>query len=90
MAKGLGKGLGALMGDFAVDVPGEKSPYQLLPIHKVEPNPGQPRQDFDPEELQVIDLSLTISPQLDTGLCSHLISQTFLNTSSAPSPVALR
>ena len=52
MAKGLGKGLGALMGDFATEVPVAKSPYQLLPIHKVEPNPGQPRQDFDPEELQ--------------------------------------
>ena len=54
MAKGLGKGLGALMGDFTVDTPGEKSPYQLLPIHKVEPNPGQPRQDFDLEELQAL------------------------------------
>ena len=52
MAKGLGKGLGALMGDFAVETPTSNSPYQLLPIHKVEPNPGQPRQDFDPEELQ--------------------------------------
>jgi len=52
MAKGLGKGLGALMGDFAVETPSAKSPYQMLPIHKVEPNPGQPRQDFDPEELQ--------------------------------------
>ena len=52
MAKGLGKGLGALMGDFAVETPSTKSPYQMLPIHKVEPNPGQPRQDFDPEELQ--------------------------------------
>ena len=52
MAKGLGKGLGALLGDFAVDTPAGKSPYQMLPIHKVEPNPGQPRQDFDPEELQ--------------------------------------
>ena len=51
MAKGLGKGLGALMGDFAMDAPAEKSPYQLLPLHKVEPNPGQPRQDFDEEEL---------------------------------------
>ena len=49
--KGLGKGLGALLGDFS-DTPSEKSPYQLLPIHKVEPNPHQPRQDFDPEELQ--------------------------------------
>ena len=54
MAKGLGKGLGALMGDFTVETPTEKSPYQLLPIHKVEPNPGQPRQDFDPEELQAL------------------------------------
>ena len=50
--KGLGKGLGALMGDFLEETPAGKSPYQLLPIHKVEPNPGQPRQDFDEEELQ--------------------------------------
>ena len=60
MAKGLGKGLGALMGDFATEVPAAKSPYQLLPIHKVEPNPGQPRQDFDPEELQSLADSIAI------------------------------
>ena len=52
MAKGLGKGLGALMGDFVTETPTGKSPYQMLPIHKVEPNPSQPRQNFDPEELQ--------------------------------------
>ena len=51
--KGLGKGLGALLGDFN-DVPAEKSPYQLLPIYKVEPNKDQPRQDFDEEELQAL------------------------------------
>ncbi len=51
MAKGLGKGLGALMGDFGEETT-QKSPYQLLPLHKVEPNPNQPRRDFDPEELQ--------------------------------------
>ena len=60
MAKGLGKGLGALMGDFAMDAPSPKSPYQLLPIHKVEPNPGQPRQDFDPEELQSLADSIAL------------------------------
>ena len=49
-SKGLGKGLGALMGDF-VEETHEKSPYQMLPVHKIEPNPGQPRQDFDEEEL---------------------------------------
>lgn len=52
-SKGLGKGLGALLGDIS-DVPAEKTPYQILPIHKVEPNPGQPRQDFDEEELQAL------------------------------------
>ena len=60
MAKGLGKGLGALMGDFTVETPTAKSPYQMLPIHKVEPNPGQPRQDFDPEELQSLADSIAI------------------------------
>ena len=60
MAKGLGKGLGALMGDFTVETPTSKSPYQLLPIHKVEPNPDQPRQDFDPEELQSLADSIAV------------------------------
>ena len=49
--KGLGKGLGALLGDLQEGY-SEKSPYQELPIHRVEPNPNQPRQDFDEEELQ--------------------------------------
>jgi len=49
--KGLGRGLGALLGDFQEESV-EKSPYQILPSHKIEPNPNQPRQDFDEEELQ--------------------------------------
>lgn len=56
--KGLGKGLGALLGDFN-DVPVEKSPYQLIPIYKVEPNKDQPRQDFDEEELQALADSIS-------------------------------
>ena len=60
MAKGLGKGLGALMGDFSVETPAAKSPYQMLPIHKVEPNPNQPRRDFDPEELQSLADSIAL------------------------------
>ncbi|MBO5953904.1 MAG: ParB/RepB/Spo0J family partition protein [Oscillospiraceae bacterium] len=55
--KGLGKGLGALLGDFS-EPAAEKSPYQLLPIHRVEPNPDQPRQDFDEEELQSLAASI--------------------------------
>ena len=57
--KGLGKGLGALLGDFDEPIQ-EKSPYKLLPIHKVEPNPDQPRQDFDEEELQALSESIAI------------------------------
>ena len=49
--KGLGRGLGALLGDFG-DEPQENSPYKLLPVYKIEPNPDQPRRDFDEEELQ--------------------------------------
>ena len=58
--KGLGKGLGALMGDFMDETPSAKSPYQLLPIHKVEPNPDQPRQDFDEDELQSLSDSIAV------------------------------
>lgn len=57
--KGLGKGLGALLGDFAEE-PAESSAYQLLPIYKVEPNPDQPRQDFDEAELQALADSITV------------------------------
>ena len=57
--KGLGKGLGALLGVFTEE-PLEKNAYQLLPIYKVEPNPDQPRQDFDEEELQALADSITV------------------------------
>ncbi len=57
-SKGLGRGLGALLGDFTEEA-AEKSAYQLLPIYKVEPNPEQPRQDFDEEELQALADSIT-------------------------------
>ncbi len=56
--KGLGKGLGALLGDFTEE-PMEKSAYQMLPIYKIEPNPEQPRRDFDEEELQALADSIT-------------------------------
>ena len=56
--KGLGKGLGALFETYGEEPVGN-SPYQLLPIYKVEPNPGQPRQDFDEVELQALADSIT-------------------------------
>ena len=57
--KGLGRGLGALLGDFSDETP-EQSAYRQLPIYKVEPNPDQPRQDFDEEELQALSESIAI------------------------------
>ena len=56
--KGLGKGLGALFETYGEEPVGNR-PYQLLPIYKVEPNPGQPRQDFDEVELQALADSIT-------------------------------
>ncbi len=58
-SKGLGKGLGALLGDFNDDFAAD-SPYKLLPIYKVEPNPDQPRHDFDEEELQALSDSISV------------------------------
>ena len=55
--KGLGKGVSALFGDFAEPLE-ETSGYKVLPLYKIEPNPEQPRQDFDPEELQSLSESI--------------------------------
>ena len=51
MRKGLGKGLGALIEDFneQPNTPGEGA--VTLPLQKIEPNPLQPRKNFNPEEL---------------------------------------
>ena len=53
-SKGLGKGLGTLLGD----VHAEQEQVTSLPLHKVEPNPLQPRKIFDEEELQVLAESI--------------------------------
>ena len=57
--KGLGRGLGALLGDFDEPV-SANSPYRSLPIYKIEPNPDQPRRDFDEEELQDLCESIRV------------------------------
>ena len=55
--KGLGKGLGALLGDFDEGFQ-EENGLKKLPLHKIEPNPDQPRRDFDPEELEELAESI--------------------------------
>ena len=50
--RGLGRGLGALIGDFPEEP--ESGAVTKLPLQKVEPNPDQPRRTFDEEELQAL------------------------------------
>ena len=57
--KGLGRGLGALLGETFQETP-EKTPYRTLPLHKIEPNRSQPRQDFDEVELAALADSIRI------------------------------
>ena len=57
--KGLGRGLGALLGDFQ-EPSLENSNYRMVPLHRIEPNPDQPRKDFDEEELQELAESISV------------------------------
>lgn len=50
---GLGRGLGALLDDPNLDFTQQKGGgVARVPLHRVEPNPFQPRKEFDPEALQ--------------------------------------
>ena len=55
--KGLGRGLGALLGDFSQEAEADNG-LKILPLQKVEPNPNQPRRDFDPEALEALSESI--------------------------------
>ena len=58
--KGLGKGLGALFGEFPPADQQPQAPDRTLPIQKIEPNPLQPRKDFDPDALQELADSIAL------------------------------
>ena len=51
--KGLGKGLGALLGESAMQPVNQQSPL-LLPLQKIEPHRLQPRRNFAEEELSAL------------------------------------
>ena len=59
--KGLGKGLGALLGEESLraDTPAEGA-ASTLPLQKIEPNPLQPRKTFAEEELDALAESIRI------------------------------
>ena len=56
---GLGRGLSALLDNPDLDAPRQNGGVIQLPLQKVEPNPLQPRKEFDPESLQALADSLT-------------------------------
>ncbi len=67
MAKGLGRGLGALLGgDAGEAAPG--SAVHTLRVSDIEPNPKQPRRNFDEEALQALADSIR-----DNGLLQPLL-----------------
>ena len=56
--KGLGKGLGALLSDYT-PVQEQEGSLRQLPVQKVEPNPLQPRREFDQEALEALADSIS-------------------------------
>jgi ParB family chromosome partitioning protein len=60
--RGLGRGLSALMADISLEPEGRASGTpradQVLPIEKLQPNPLQPRRDFEPDALESLAASL--------------------------------
>lgn len=68
---GLGRGLGALMGEAALEP--EQEGVSKLPLSKVQPNTNQPRKNFEPESLA--DLSESIRRHgLIQPICVRLLS----------------
>lgn len=61
--RGLGRGLSALMADVAPreEAPAQSAPLpgeRMMPIERIEPNPDQPRRDFDLEPLTELSESI--------------------------------
>ena len=75
MAKGLGKGLGALLGDY--EEPAPRSGVRQVSIHRVEPNPDQPRSSFDGEALQALADSITAHGILQPLTVRELPGETY-------------
>ena len=55
--KGLGRGLGALLGDLP-QTGAQQLPVRVIPVQRAEPDPNQPRKRFDPEEMENLAQSI--------------------------------
>ena len=79
--RGLGKGLGALLGDAALRT--DTSDNLYLPISQIEPYANQPRRHFDEEALQ--DLADSIR---EHGIIQPLTVRRLSRASAAGAPRA--
>jgi ParB family chromosome partitioning protein len=65
----LGKGLGALLGEYLPEEAGpEASGYRVVAVSKIAPNPLQPRRDFTEEQLAELESSIR-----ENGLLQPLV-----------------
>ena len=56
--RGLGKGLGALLGDAPVPVSPSAETLAEIPVDRITPNPYQPRKHFDPDAQEELKSSI--------------------------------
>src|SRR5665213_957400 len=56
--RGLGRGLGALLGDAPVSAAPASEVLRDIPVAQITPNPFQPRKTFDPESLDELKRSI--------------------------------
>ncbi len=56
--RGLGRGLGALLGD-SVPTAGDREPPREIPVDRITPNPYQPRKSFEREPLDELRASIS-------------------------------
>jgi ParB family chromosome partitioning protein len=65
----LGKGLGALLGEYLPDEGGaDASGFRVVPVAKIAANPFQPRREFTDEQLAELELSIR-----ENGLLQPLV-----------------
>ncbi|HEU0079748.1 MAG TPA: ParB/RepB/Spo0J family partition protein, partial [Longimicrobiaceae bacterium] len=66
----LGKGLGALLGEYLppADAPHSQDGIRVIPIARIAPNPFQPRREFAPEQLAELEASIR-----ENGLLQPLV-----------------
>src|SRR5271165_2137711 len=57
----LGRGLAALLGDVSIAPSADRgTSVNAIPIDRIDPNPFQPRSDFDPAELESLAESVRV------------------------------